>query len=91
MVKVRTRRLWLDVRFRHIPENVSETRIIRTLIRSIERGDYRLPRSWEVVVRWKNKEMAEYRQGRWADELTASAKSSDGFDKAMLNYLNGKL
>lgn len=86
MAKVRTRKLWLKVFF-DVPENVPRKKIIDTLIRSIHRGDYRYPRSWTVVVEWRNSATAEMRKGEWTSEMTASAQSSNGFDKAMIHYL----
>lgn len=90
MTKVRTRRLWLRVRY-DIPKSVSEQRIIRTLIRSIERGDYKIPKGWRVVIEWRNSADAEMRRGEWRAELKASAHSSNGFDKAVTTYLEGRL
>jgi len=90
MTKIRTRRLWLGVRF-DIPKDVPYDRIIRTLIRSINRGDYELPRGWRVVIEWRNKEDDEMRRGAWKPELEASRKSSPGFDKAVVHYLENQL
>lgn len=90
MAKVRVRKLWLRVRY-DIPKDVTEQRIIRTLIRSIERGDYRLPRGWHVVIEWRNKFDSPMRRGEWRAELEASAESSDGFDKAVINYLENQI
>ncbi len=90
MAKVRTRRLWLNVRF-DVPKDIKKEHIVRTLIRSIHRGDYKLPRNWRVVIEWRNKEDAPMRRGEWRNEMEASAESSEGFDEAVLSYLRGQL
>jgi hypothetical protein len=79
------------VRHKNIPKNVTQEKIVRTLIRSIHRGDYKLPRGWRVVLEWRNKADAGMKRGEWQSELEASAESSDGFDKAVLSYLEGQL
>lgn len=89
MAKIRTRRLWLNVKY-DIPQDVSEQKIIATLIRSIKRGDYRIPRNWRVAIEWRNKESAPMRKGEWRAELEASAESSPGFERAVIHYLEGK-
>lgn len=93
MPKVRIRRLWLNVRWddESVPASYSRKDIVRTLIKSIERGDYRLPRGWRVVIEWKNKADAPMRRGEWRSEMQRSGESSDGFDKAVLSYLEQKL
>jgi hypothetical protein len=90
MTKVRTRKLWLNIRF-DIPKTVPRERIVRTLVRSIERGDYKIPREWRVVIEWRNKEEVEMRRGEWTSEMKRSAQSSPGFDTAVTQYLEGKL
>ena len=86
MSKVRTRKLWLKLRF-NIPKDVPKSKIIETLKRSIRRGDYKIPRSWHVVIEWRNSETAEMRRGEWTSEMTASAESSPGFDTVVTHYL----
>jgi hypothetical protein len=90
MAKIRTRRLWIGLRY-DIPKNVSEEKILRTLRRSITRGDYELPKGWRVAIEWRNKQDAPMKRGAWKPELEASAESSPGFDLAMLRYLDGQL
>lgn len=89
MKKTKTRHLWLRVLYK--VEGVRKEIIIRTLIRSIKRGDYKLPKGWRVVIEWRNKEDAEMRRGEWKEELTASAESSTGFDTAVTGYLERQL
>jgi hypothetical protein len=90
MTKVRVRRLWLNVRYK-VPSDVSEERIIRTMIRSIKRKDYRLPKGWRAVIEWRNSKNAPMRRGEWQAELKASAESSSGFEFAVIEYLERKL
>lgn len=89
MPKVRIRRLWLNVLWDddRIPDSYSREDIVRTLIRSIKRGDYRIPRGWRVVIEWRNKADEPMRRGEWRTELERSAESSTGFDSAVLAYL----
>lgn len=87
MTKTRVRSLWMQVKFENTGD-ASNDRVLRTLKRSIERGDYQLPRGWRVQILWRNKDGAEMRSGEWKAELTASAQSSDGFDKCVLNYID---
>jgi hypothetical protein len=89
MPKIRTRKLWLKVLYK-VPKHVSIERIKRTLIRSIHRGDYKLPRGWQAVIEWRNKEDADMRRGEWKAELNASSSGdtgSQGFENAVITYL----
>jgi hypothetical protein len=89
MTKVRVRKLWLKVYF-DVPKDVPLDRIKRTLIRSIRRGDYKIPRGWRAVIEWKNYRDAQPRRGEWRAELEASAsgpEGSKGFEKAVIMYL----
>jgi len=90
MVKVRIRRLWLKVRY-DVPKDVPKDRIVRTLIRSIRRGDYRLPKGWRAILEWRNKKTEPMRRGEWRSELERSAESSQGFDLAVIDYLERQL
>lgn len=93
MPKIRTRKLWLKVLYK-VPKHVTIERIKRTLIRSIRRGDYKLPRGWQAVIEWRNKEDVEMRRGTWAAELNASASGpsgSQGFENAVITYLERQI
>jgi hypothetical protein len=90
MAQVRVRRLWLNVRF-DVPKDIPRHRIIRTMIRSIRRGDYRLPSGWRVVIEWRNKKTESMRRGEWRTELERSAESSPGFDLAVIDYLERQM
>lgn len=94
MSKVRTRKLWLRVYFQ-APKAVSRERVIKTLIRSVRRGDYELPRRWRAVIEWRNKADAPPRRGEWQAELYQSANDpehgSSGFETAVIRYLEGQL
>jgi hypothetical protein len=89
MPKERKRRLWLNVR----AENISVTRqeFIRALLESIKAGDYKLPRGWKVYIEWRNTKTGRMKIGPWREELEESAESSDGFDKAVTDWLRRKL
>jgi hypothetical protein len=93
MAKVRVRKLWLNVRYQ-APPRYSHNDIIEELIRSVRRGhrsgDYSLPRGWRAVLEWRNKPNVEMRRGPWAKELSESAESSEGFDFAVIKYLEGQ-
>jgi hypothetical protein len=88
--RVRTRRLWINVRFK-VPPSIPQDEIIDELIASVRRGrktgDYSLPRGWRAILEWRNKQDAEMRRGSWETELEASAESSEGFDSAVIQYL----
>lgn len=89
-MKVRTRRLWLSVRFSVPDKSISRQRIIDTLISSVRRGDYEIPSSWRVAILWRNRPDVKPNIGEWTEELNNSAhgpSGSSGFDKAVLAYL----
>ena len=89
MSKKRPRRLWLNIKASGI--SVSRREFVRALIASIEAGDYELPDGWEVIIEWRNRFSAKMRSGLWQEEMGASAESSDGFDKAVTDWLRRKL
>lgn len=86
-MKVRSRKLWLRVLFSVPDKNIPRQRIIDTLISSIRRGNYEYPAGWRVAIQWRNKANAPMRTGEFTEEMNASAQSSEGFDKAVLAYL----
>ena len=89
MSKKKPRRLWLNVKAEGV--TVSREEFILVLRESIEDGTYKLPRGWKVILEWKNKESAQMRSGPWGKELRKSAQSSDGFDRAVTDWLKRKL
>jgi hypothetical protein len=89
MSKKKTRRLWLNIKASGV--TVSTREFVRALLASIEEGDYELPEGWDVTLEWRNKESVPMRSGPWQEELEQSAKSSDGFDKAVTDWLKRKL
>jgi hypothetical protein len=86
MPKNKPRRLFLKVSVRNA-KGFSRRQVLDTLIASVESGRYKLPKDWRVVLSWKNSERAPYKSGDWNSELRASRRSSSGFDKAVLAYL----
>lgn len=90
MKKNKPRRLWLNVKAK-IPTGVSREDFIRTLMRSIDRTDYTLPSGWKVLLEWRNKESASMRSGPWTEEMLDSSISSEGWDRAVMAWLKGKL
>lgn len=89
--RFRKRRLWLRIIFR-VPSGVSMHKVARTLIDAIEEGDYKYPKSWKVYISWKNSAYKEMKTpGEFTKEMKASAKSSRGWDEAVLAYLRSKL
>jgi len=82
----KTRRLWLNIKFK-IPAGVSRETVLRTLIDSVKRGEYTYPEEWKVALGWKNSLFAGMKWGEFTAEMKQSAKSSKGFDLAVLNYL----
>lgn len=86
----RRRRLWLQIKFN--APGVSPRKVARTLIESIRRGDYEYPEEWNVVISWKNKLFADMKTpGEFTEEMKMSAKSSTGWDSAVIRYLERKL
>jgi hypothetical protein len=85
----RKRRLWLQVHADRAQG--TKEQFIQVLLRSIERGDYRLPEGWQVTIRWKNRESNPYREGPWTQEMSASRQSSKGFDQAVSAWLRRQL
>lgn len=90
MPRRKSRRLWLQIKFK-VPAGVSPKKIARTLLDSIERGDYKYPKSWSVAIAWKNSRFAEMKIGEFTAEMNASAESSRGWDAAVISYLENKL
>jgi hypothetical protein len=88
-MKNKTRRLWLNVKAENV--TVSKQEFVRALLESIKDGSYELPAGWNVTLEWRNKEDAPMKSGPWAQELEKSAASSDGFDKAVTDWLKRKL
>jgi hypothetical protein len=89
MSKNKTRRLWLNIKAEGV--NVSKQEFVRALMESIADETYQLPAGWNVTLEWRNKETAPMRSGPWTAEMQKSAKSSDGFDKAVTDWLKRKL
>ena len=88
MSKTKKRRLWLKVIFK-VPEGISRATIKQILLQSVRSKTYALPTGWQVILQWRNKESAPMKSGPWRAELTASARSSEGFDIAVISYLEG--
>lgn len=80
------RRLWLRVLFR-VPAGVTRETVLQTLIDSIIDGTYAYPADWKVVIQWRNQENAPMKEGPFTAEMLRSKRSSAGFDKAVLAYL----
>jgi hypothetical protein len=80
------RRLWLNVRFK-VPPGTPREKVIETLLDSVQSGNYDLPDGWDVRILWRNRANAEMKSGPWKQELRASRRSSSGFDKAVVAYL----
>jgi hypothetical protein len=89
MTKKKKRRLWLNVLFK-VPPGVSREKVLDTLIDSIDRGDYVYPKTWKVAISWRNKESAPMKTGEFTKEMNASRSSSDGWDSAVLSYLENQ-
>lgn len=83
----RVRRLWLEVKWK-VPPGIPRELVIETLKQSVLNKSYDLPIGWQVIIAWRNKEKAKMKFGPWKAELTKSAASSDGFDKAVLSFLD---
>ena len=82
------RRLWLEVRFK--APGVHRDVVLQTLKDSIDSGTYKIPKNWQVIIAWRNKENAPMKYGTWTQELKKSRKSSSGFDIAVLDFLDRK-
>lgn len=74
-----------------VPKGVSPERVGRTLLESIENGDYEYPKRWHVVILWKNSLFGKVKSGEFTEEMEESAQSSRGWDSAVISYLKGKL
>lgn len=83
------RRLWLNVKYK-VPVGVSKEKVLDTLIESIDNGNYTYPKSWKVILEWKNKEFAPMKKGEFQKEMLASQSSSDGWDSAVISYLENQ-
>lgn len=94
MAKNRVRKLWINVRFK-APPSATKREVIETFLASVRRGhrtgDYSLPRGFEGLLEWRNKPNAEMKRGPWETEMENSAESSEGFDFAVIKYLEGQL
>lgn len=90
MAKRQPRRLWLNVRA-HGVKGITREQFIKRLIQSISDGSYVIPSSWKVTLEWRNTKRGEMKEGSWTHEMRQSAKSSDGWDIAVAEYLRRKL
>lgn len=92
--KNKTRPLWLNVKYK-VPRSVPKWKVLERLKRSIENADgeendYALPKKWNVILEWRNKESEEMKKDPWQKALQDSAEPSPGFDSAVISYLEGK-
>lgn len=87
-MKNKPRRLWLNVKASGVKVPVKQ--FIRTLRESIENETYKLPKGWNVWIEWRNREGVKPKAGEWKEELEESAEESDGFNKAVLDWLERK-
>jgi hypothetical protein len=85
----KNRRLWLNVKYK-VPPGTSKKKVLDTLIESIDNGTYTYPKTWKVVLEWRNKESAPMKAGEFQKEMLASQSSSDGWDSAVLSYLENQ-
>jgi hypothetical protein len=81
------RRLWLGIQVVSVPSGTSRGLILDVLKESINSKKYDLPKGWAINLRWKNSERAEMKVGEWQTELEDSALASEGFNYAVLAYL----
>lgn len=88
MTKVRVRRLWLAIKYD--APGASRKKVIDTLLRSTKNGTYEYPRRWRVALGWSNNENGDLKWGEFTSEMKASAESSEGFDKTVIMFLEGK-
>lgn len=88
--KKRSRRLWLQIKFK-VPKGVSPQRVAKTLLESVERGDYEYPESWSVAISWRNKLFAKMKTDEFTNAMEESADSSYGWDFAVIDYLERKI
>lgn len=81
------RRLWIGLEIVSVPKGTTRGLILDVLRESIMSKQYDLPEGWQINLRWKNSERAEMKIGEWSEELADSADSSEGFNYAVLSYL----
>jgi hypothetical protein len=86
----KTRRLWIGLEIVEVPKGTPRGLILDVLRESIRSGKLDLPNGWKINLRWRNSEQAKMKIGTWQDELEASADSSEGFNMAVLDYLDGQ-
>jgi len=89
MPKRKPRRLWLKLKFD--APGASDELVIMTLLQSIRNGSYEYPHEWRVAIGWSNKENGPLKWGEWTKEMNASAESSEGWDFAVMSYLENQL
>jgi hypothetical protein len=87
MAKNRKRRLWVGIEVVQVPKGTPRGLILDVLKESINSKKYDLPKGWHINLRWRNSENRPMKTGEWSHELTESAESSDGFNFAVLAYL----
>lgn len=89
MSKKKIRKLWLNIKATGV--TVGKQEFVTALMESIKDETYILPKGWKVILEWRNKEKSPMRSGPWTKEMSKSAQSSDGFDKAVTSWLKKKL
>jgi hypothetical protein len=88
MARHKRRRLWVGLEVVAVPKGTPRGLILDVLKESIHSKEYDLPDGWAINLRWKNAEKADMKIGEWTEELMDSAVASEGFNYAVLDYLN---
>jgi hypothetical protein len=83
----KTKPRFLRLKIRAMATSVTKKALIDYLIASINRGDYKYPRHWRVVLGWSNSPDGDLKWGEFTTEMKKSAQSSPGWDIAVTNYL----
>ena len=89
MPKNKPRRLWLKIKYS--APGASKKQVMKRLIQSIRQGDYDYPDNWRVAIGWSNKQDGALKWGEWTREMIQSAQSSEGWDIAVMQYLESQL
>lgn len=87
----KTRQLWINIKVKFLRGPRPSPQVVRdTLIEAVIRGDYVYPKNWLVRLEWSNSPFGDMKHGEFGDEMRASARSSVGFDRAVLKYLRSQ-
>ncbi len=79
----------LSIKVHRAPKGMTKKKLKQILMDSIVSGTYELPETLAVSVLWSNNPGKLPKEDEWQNALNDSAQSGRGWDRLLLNYLDG--